>query len=66
MITVNRRDSVEWNEHMTVQGLLDRMEYDFTLLTVTVNGKLIHPDDFEEFEIPDESDVRVIHLHHGG
>lgn len=66
MITVNRRDQVEWKEHMTVQDLLNLMDYDFTLLTVTVNGKLIHPDDFEAVEIPDESDVRVIHLHHGG
>lgn len=51
---------------MTVQDLLDRMSYDFTLLTVTVNGTVVHPDDFEDVEIPDKSDVRVIHLHHGG
>jgi len=51
---------------MTVRDLLNRMDYDFTLLTVTVNGTVVHPDDFEDFEIPDESDVRVIHLHHGG
>jgi len=66
MVTVNRRDSVEWSEHMSVRDLLNRMDYDFTLLTVTVNGTVVHPDDFEDFEIPDESDVRVIHLHHGG
>jgi hypothetical protein len=46
--------------------MLQIMGYEFTLLTVTVNGAVIHPDDFAEYRIPDEADVRVIHLHHGG
>jgi sulfur carrier protein ThiS len=46
--------------------MLQVMEYDFTLITVMVNGTVVHPDDFSEFKIPDEADVRVLHLHHGG
>lgn len=66
MITVNRRDSLDWFEGMTVSTLLERMGYDFTLLTVTVNDSFIPIEDYDEFTVPDNADVRVIHLHHGG
>ena len=66
MITINRRDRLQWYPNLTIHDMLQSMEYEFTLITVMVNGTVIHPDDFEEFEIPDEADVRVLHLHHGG
>lgn len=66
MITINRRDTLDWRPDLTVHEMLQIMGYQFTLLTVTVNGTVILPDDFTEYKIPDEADVRVIHLHHGG
>ncbi len=66
MIIVNRRDTVDWFEGMTVRKLLERMGYDFALLTVTVNDTFIPVEDYDEIAIPDDADVRVIHLHHGG
>jgi thiamine biosynthesis protein ThiS len=66
MIAINRRDTLAWRPGMTVEDVLNEMKYRFTLLTVTVNGTVIHPDEFDEHEIPDGADVRIIHLHHGG
>ena len=69
MITVNRRDTVDWFAEMTVRILLERMGYDFALLTVTVNGSFVPTEDYDT---PKRSfrtallDVRIIHLHHGG
>ncbi len=66
MITVNRRDRVLWREGMTVQDLLDTMAYTYPHVVVTVNGDLIAHDAYEEVKVPDDADVRVIHLMAGG
>jgi thiamine biosynthesis protein ThiS len=66
MITINNRDKVEWKEGMTVRTLLDEMGYSYTLITVTVNDRLIPEDDFDHFIIEDGADVGVFHLAHGG
>ena len=62
MITINRRDRLEWRPDLTIREMLQSVGYKFTLITVTVNGTVIHPDDFDEYRIPDDADVRVIHL----
>lgn len=66
MILVNNRDSIEWQEGITVQNLLEIMEYDFSHMTVTVNGTLIPEEEYENYKIPDNADVNVFHLAHGG
>jgi thiamine biosynthesis protein ThiS len=65
VITVNE-SAVDWREGMTVSDALEAMGYDFPLITVTVNGTLVPTDDFDTYEIPDDADVRAIHIHHGG
>ena len=66
MILVNNRDKVEWREGMTVQDVLDAMGYDYALITVTIDGKLVPDDEYSSREVPDESRVGVFHLAHGG
>lgn len=65
MITVNG-NKVDWFDKMTVRDILDKMGYDFALIVVTVNDVFIQPDDYSITNIPDNADVKVIHIFHGG
>lgn len=66
MVTVNNRDKVNWQEGMTVRDVLEKMHYSFALITVTVNGELVHTDDYDEYLVPDNARVGAFHLAHGG
>ena len=66
MLTVNERDRIEWRSGMTVQGLLDIMGYDYALITVTVDDRLIPEDEYDSHVLKDGSSVTVFHLAHGG
>jgi thiamine biosynthesis protein ThiS len=66
MILVNNRDKVEWHEGMTVQDVLDAMGFDYALITVTLEGKLVPEHDYPTRAVPDGSKVGVFHLAHGG
>jgi sulfur carrier protein len=66
VITVNHRERVEWQAHMTVQDLLDAMTYTYPHVVVTLNGDLVAHDTYDEVELPDDADVRVVHLMAGG
>ncbi len=66
MITVNNKEELEWCEGMTVQEVLDEMGYDYPLITVTVNNQLVQQEDYATYEVPDNAEVNVFHLVHGG
>ena len=66
MIIVNQRDRVEWRRGMTVRDVMAAMEWDFVLVMVTVNGEHVDRDDYDTYPVPDEADVRIIHIAHGG
>ena len=66
MLTINNRDKIEWVESMTVRDILDKMSYTFVLITVTVNGELVPKEDYETYKVPDNADVNIFHLAHGG
>ncbi|MBN1884753.1 MAG: sulfur carrier protein ThiS [Candidatus Krumholzibacteriota bacterium] len=66
MIVVNDRDRVPWREGMTVQDLLDAMGYDYVLITVTVDGRLVPDHDYASRRLEDGAKVGVFHLAHGG
>ena len=51
MVTVNNRDKVRWHEGMTVRDVLDKMHYSFDLITVTVNGTFVPPEDYEDHKV---------------
>lgn len=66
MIRVNDREEVDWEEDMTVSDLLERLNYTFHQLVVKVNGELVRKEAYDTYTIPDEADVKVIHLIAGG
>ncbi len=66
MILVNNRDKVEWHDGMTVQDVMDAMGYDFVLITVFVNDEFVSEDDYLTTIVPDDANVAVIHIAHGG
>jgi len=66
MILVNNKEKLEWHEGMTVQDVLDRMGYIYPRITVSVNNHLVLREDYETYTVPDNADVKVFHLAHGG
>jgi sulfur carrier protein len=66
MIFVNNKEKLEWYEGMTVQDILDKMNYVYPRITVTVNNKLVQKEDYGTYQVPDGADVNVFHLAHGG
>ena len=66
MVLVNNRDKIEWSRGMTVRDVLNQMKYTYSLITVSVNGKLVLKEDYDYHKVPDEADVKVFHLAHGG
>jgi thiamine biosynthesis protein ThiS len=66
MIRLNDRDEIEWEEGLTVSGLLERLRYTFPHIIVKIDGKVIPREDYPTCAIPDGADVRVIHLIAGG
>lgn len=66
MITVNQRERVAWHAGMTIRELLTIMTYTFPHIIVSIDGVLVPYGTYGETLIPDEADVRVIHLMAGG
>ena len=66
MVIVNNRDKVEWTEEMTVTDLLKKMNYTYFLITVTVDGELVPKAEYDYHRVPDNANVGVFHLAHGG
>jgi len=65
MITVNGT-RLEWHEGMTISEVLARMDYTaLSLITVFVDGRHV-PDTDYDVPVPDGSEVKAIHIHHGG
>jgi sulfur carrier protein len=65
MVTVNGKQ-VEWEEGMTVEKLLERMNYTFPKIIVRVNGRLVEKADWPDFPVPDQAVVDAHHLIAGG
>jgi thiamine biosynthesis protein ThiS len=66
MIMINNRDKLKWKANWTVQDLLDELNYTYFLVTVTINGELVPKEDYEDRKIPDNANVTVFNLAHGG
>jgi sulfur carrier protein len=66
MIRINQRQEIEWEEGLTVSRLLQRMNYTFPHIIVSVNGQIVPQSEYARHPISDEADVRVIHLIAGG
>lgn len=57
---------LEWKSGMTVRDVLTAMGYDYPLITVTVNSSLVLHEDYDTAPVPDNAEVTVFHLAHGG
>ncbi|HOV49636.1 MAG TPA: sulfur carrier protein ThiS [Anaerolineae bacterium] len=66
MITLNRREQLPWHEGLTVQDLLEQEKFTYPHIVVSINGTVVNHDAYAETLIPDDADVRVIHLIAGG
>ena len=64
-ITVNGQ-TVDWEPGMTVQRVLQVMNYTFRMLVVKVDGRLVRREDYTKSQVPPGADVKVIHLVAGG
>jgi thiamine biosynthesis protein ThiS len=66
MITVNGNRKVAWREGITVADVLRELGWDYALITTTVNGTFVPREDYGSFVVPDDADVKAIHIAHGG
>ncbi len=64
-IVVNGRP-IEWEEGMTVQRVLDRMNYSWRMLVIKVNGTLVRKEAWSSTLVPPGAEVSVFHLLSGG
>ena len=65
MIEVNGKQ-VEWEEGLTVEKLLAKMNYTFPKIVVRVNGKVVEKNDWPFHPVPDNAVVQAHHLIAGG
>ncbi len=65
MITVNG-DKLDWHNGMTIRDILIAKNYKFKMLVTKINGILVKRTDYDTTTVPDEADVKVIHLISGG
>lgn len=65
MITVNG-NKLDWHEGMTVRDILNAKNYVFKMLVTKIDGTLVKRADYDSTTVPDEADVKVIHLISGG
>lgn len=65
MITVNGSPH-PWREGMTVSDVLEERRFTFPLLVVRIDGRLVPRGSYAEAQVPDGSDVDVMHLMSGG
>ena len=66
MITVNGKP-LEWTDGMTVRDVLEAKKYSFNLITVWLNGiPYSNIENFSIIEVPDQSEVHVLHIFAGG
>lgn len=65
MIKLNNRD-FEWEEGLTVQGLINKKSYTYPKLIIKINNVLVSSEEYTSTIIRDGDDVKVIHLLAGG
>ena len=66
MIRVNDKFEVAWEEGMTVTELLKRLKFSFPLIIVSVDGVLVPKEEYATRQLPDEAEVKVLHMTAGG
>ena len=65
MINVNGSD-IEWKENLTITELFKICKFNFKVLVVQVNKKIVKKEDFATTIIQDNAEVRIHHVISGG
>ena len=65
-INLNNREVSLAGESFSVRELLNVMRYIFPMIVVTVNGRMVKEEDYEQVFISDGDRVEAIHLISGG
>jgi thiamine biosynthesis protein ThiS len=55
-----------WREGLVVRDALTMMNYSFRMLVIKLNGELVKKDSYDSTAIPQDADLKVIHLISGG
>lgn len=55
-----------WQEGLVVSDALKMMNYTFKMLVIKLNGQLVKKTDYDSTLIPENADLKVIHLISGG
>ena len=66
MVKVNNKHNLDWHPTLTVKEILEKLGYNYSLITVTINGEFIPKENYETEIVPDEAKVIAFHLAHGG
>jgi thiamine biosynthesis protein ThiS len=66
MISVNGKFEVPWEEGMTVSDLLRELKFSYPLIIVSVDGVLVQKEEYATRQVPDHSEVKVLHMIAGG
>lgn len=62
----NRQEEFKGFDKLTVQQLIEKMNFTFKFLVTKVNGKLIKKEEREKTFVYDGDEVAIIHLISGG
>jgi thiamine biosynthesis protein ThiS len=65
VITVNGEE-MAWREGLTVEEILIRLDDDFSIVVVKVNGKPVLKKEYPTFEVPDGAEVNTVEIIAGG
>jgi sulfur carrier protein len=66
MIRVNEQYEVDYRPGMTVQDMLDALQFSFRMIVVKIDDRVVLRKDFATTPVPDGADVQAIHLTSGG
>ena len=65
-ILVNGRHKLDWEKGLTINKVLEKLNFTYKLLIVKINGKIIKKDQYKTCRVPPGADIKVIHLMSGG
>jgi sulfur carrier protein len=66
MIRVNNKFDVNFRLGMTVQDVLDALNFTFRMIVVKVDGVVVLQPDWDATEVPDGAEMQALHLISGG
>ena len=64
-IKVNDKEAT-WVKNETIEQLIKRMKYTFPLIVVKINEKVIKREEYTNTIVPDNTNIRIIHMISGG